>query len=414
MTFLRTMDDSPATKLPQLTPEPKVVRISYREAMANFCSKYDEFRSHHQLNQPVSGESVSGAFFDIDGLIGPAMDTPAPVHEQARPMKGSLSDLSMLHFVLRSSLVLGEQADGDVVKEWARFSESCATSAAQMLARGGLLKNPSWVTDLHSLLHQKMPQFRARLDNIQLVTELRTQLYAYSFPESRLISISALAKDHLRTVNLFLLTTIHKILAPQTRELGLVMGERLIDPLLTCLFSLYFPNVNYSVLPVPRVVAADVLMRAKEVARVQVEFMVAHEFGHALLHEGRAPTAEMEEEADEFALTLLFDHLYEAEPDLPFTAIRWLFLYLTLDRLIGAELAGYPCDWVDVPIRERDVRMLKWLSPEKVRSSLTIQGSMGDCLLFEAKGQLKERGIEALRQSADEFEQRFCFPQRRP
>lgn len=186
-----------------------------------------------------------------------------------------------------------------------------------------------------------------------------------------------------------------------------------MDMLLPFLFSLYFTNVNYSSLPILRAPDQETFMRAKLNALIQVQFLLAHEYAHLILHEGKASSSELEREADVFSYELLLsaDELWRGDTGRFFTAYRWLFLYLALDRIIGAVLSGYEIDWVDIPIRDRELaiypllgRNIRFISEEE-RDCQTL----GDALLFQAKAKLRERGTEWIRSAAMRFEEQHCF-----
>jgi hypothetical protein len=141
--------------------------------------------------------------------------------------------------------------------------------------------------------------------------------------------------------------------------------------------------------------------------------MLAHEFAHMLEHGGQPPSPELEREADEFAYRLLLETSVfqeEALPYMTFLSLRWLFLYLSLDRIVGAVLSGYHLDWVNLPIRDRDFPLLSRIGLFKASLPLQSIASMGDLLLFQAKATMYRRGVDWLRRAADQFHEEFCQP----
>jgi hypothetical protein len=353
-------------------------------------------------------------FFDIDGFVGPTDSVPPrPASHPALSM-GRAQELSMIHYLLRSALVLSTDFPKSSWPDFLKFSEACADNAERIVGHWDKVPNPVWVGDFRQALKSSGKVDPEAVDEIGLGYVLTPRIYAYCFPASRRIEVSAIAREHLRTINLILWIMAQELY--QKHEAidfeAVSDDESIVDLLLPHLFSLYFSNVDYSSLPIIRAPDEDILQRAMIGASIQVEFMVAHEYAHLLFHEGQAPNSNLEREADAFSYELLLDsqEFWKNDSGTFFTSCRWFFLYLSLDRIIGAVLSGYEIDWVDVPIRGREmwlverIRDIRFSSIEKRECQ-----TWGDILLFQAKRKLHERGVDWIRSAAREFEEQHCF-----
>ena len=377
-------------------------------------------------------EETGGAFIfvDADGFLsGPPDEVPPPTVLQSSRKTGAFqSEFSMIHYLLRSSIVLRSDCPESSWNQFKDFSRGCAVQAERLTGGWSKVPNPAWVGDVRQALKSSGKANEATVNNIGVSFVLEPKIYAYCFPAQHRIEVSATAYNHLRTVNLLLWMAAgniyqanpkHEALEARENLINMVKGETpdagktLIDMLLPFLFSLYFTNVNYSSLPILRAPDQETFMRAKLNALIQVQFLLAHEYAHLLLHEEKSSSSEMEREADVFAYELLLgtDELWRDDTGRFLTAYRWLFLYLALDRIIGAVLSGYEIDWVDIPIRDRELaiypllgRNIRFITEEE-RDCQTL----GDALLFQAKAKLHERGTEWIRSAAMRFEEQHCF-----
>lgn len=356
-----------------------------------------------------SDEDSNGTFWDIDGYVGPALDFMTPATPEAQEWKSHRLKLATYYYLLRSAVVLGIDVEAEA------FKSLCATSlegAKSLLAANLDLPNAWWITDFRERIKGAGVASPERLEKISVQTVIRPQIYAYSFPGSRRIEVSAIVREHLRTVNLILLTISRGLLDPATRADTLATGENVIELLLPYVFSLYFPNVDHSSLPVPRTPSREVFLQACEVSQIQSHFLLAHEYAHMLHHEGRRPSIELELEADNFAYDLLLDsseffkgrHRHQA-----YMSVRWLFLYLSLDRIVGAVLSDYEPDWIDTPIRDRDALLVPRTSTVTAAAEEHNLRLAGDSLLFHAKHDLRERGVDWIKEQARIFQKKNCI-----
>ncbi|MGW3965743.1 ImmA/IrrE family metallo-endopeptidase [Amycolatopsis sp. NPDC005003] len=366
-------------------------------------------------------------FIDVDCFTWGPPDDVSPRHSIRRgnTPRSPLVEFSILHYLLRSQLILGLDYPKEGLPAYREFSEACALEARQLLSTWESVPNPGWLGDFRQNLKLSGVVDSHKVDDIGFSFILSPKIQAYSFPSEQLIEVSATSLVHLRTVNLLLCTAagqLHQATGTLGEERkpdevwdteGWLEGENFVDFFLPHLFALYFPNVNYSSLPIPRTPDADILMRAKVGAFAQMDFMLAHECAHLFLHGDKKPSGELEQEADRFAFELCLDdeNFWKNDQGTFFTFVRWFFLYLALDRIIGAVLSHYDIDWVDLPIRNRDRWLIDRVPDIKFASSQDRDCQfLGDLVLFQAKAKLYERGADWIRSAAKEFQKKHCFP----
>jgi hypothetical protein len=391
-------------------PAPKSAG-DFNAAVERICRMRDKFLGDHpgDLSDP---EGAGVTIWDIDGYMDP---TNRPLNRKspaAPPAEVDPYELATLHYLLRSSIILGADVDVEGLQRFTQFSEECARQAHFTLATRQELPTPAWVRDFKDSLKSAGIASSAVVGKIAVSTTLRSQIYAYSYPARHRIEVSAVTREHLRTVNLVLCSAASALLDPQARSNSLETGRSIIDILLPYVFSLYFPRVNYSSLPIPRARNRKVFSVAQRAAQIQAKFLLAHEYAHVLKHGDRKPGRGLKLEADNFAYDLLFEHPEFGESDdsyLIFMSARWLFLYLSLDRIVGAVLSDYEIDWVDLPIRDRDALLVPRLPIIKGTMEQQALHHMGDALLFKAKYTLKARGSDWIKAAARDFELRHCF-----
>jgi hypothetical protein len=385
----------------------------YCETFAFLVANFDQ-SNDRRPSSLARVDSPGNIYLDIDGsfaLDGSELADPVPGYQQPDNLL-TLQNIPIMHYLLRSQMVLQTDAPKFMWQEYQTFSRGCLRQATEILRESGSLPNPIWVAELREGLKRSRQASAQAVDKIKIASVLKPQLFAFSYPLTNRIELSAVAREHLRTVNLLLTTVTAMSIGKHTRKAALATGENLIDQLLPYVFAQYFPAVNYSALPIARAPNRHIFTWASTAAYRQVQILLAHEYAHLLLHIGRPPSAELELEADGFAFDLLFDLAKERENDdshVLFVAARWLFLYLSLDRIVGAILSDYEVDWVDLPIRQRDRRLIPRLAHLKATAEDLLLGNMGDVLLLQAKYKLYERGPEWIKMAAQDFQRKFCF-----
>jgi hypothetical protein len=144
---------------------------------------------------------------------------------------------------------------------------------------------------------------------------------------------------------------------------GLEIDRTLVEEsaaryVLSYLLTSFF-DLNYSRLPVARPEDAQAMSIATNITRIQVEFMLAHEYAHVLVEPPQsASLRDIERRCDDFA----FESMQQSEPDesLRWVALRWLFHIVAIERILGEVLyfGGSPwdhrIDWRQKETRERE------------------------------------------------------------
>lgn len=323
-----------------------------------------------------------------------------------------MQDLAIVHFLLRSSIILDEDIDTKAFEAWQEFSKTCMAEAIGVMG-GQPLTRPVWIDDFKKKLATARPADRDRIEATDVRCVVRPQIFAFSYPSERRIEVSAISREHMRSINLLLWRVAEAVLDPETRDSATEAGQSIVEYVLPWVFALYYSDVNYSRLPSFRANNNYTVAVAQRFAKIQVEFLLAHEFAHALLHEGQRPNAALEKEADAFAYELLFEHepfCDEYTGAEVYVALRWLFLYLSLDRVVGASMSGYDLDWTNLPIRERDEPLIARVVELRALRELWSVGSLADLCLFEAKYAIRDHGLNWLQAQAESFRTQFCRP----
>lgn len=366
--------------------------------------------SHPDFVLPSAGSESGGFYWDIDGYVDPTRTSAE--HYATVELGRGMQDFAIVHFLLRSSLILDMEVGNDELKAWRSFSEDCASQAAGVMG-GRPLTRPVWIDEFKTKLAIARPDDRDRIHATEVRCVVRPQIFAYSYPADRRIEVSAISREHLRTIDMFLWQVAEGVLDPETREVSIETGQSIVDYLLPWVLALYYKDVNYSRLPAPRARNEYTVAMAQRMAKIQVEFLLAHEFAHTILHDGQRPSAKLESEADAFA----YDLLFEQEPfrnDYAgaevFVALRWLFLYLSLDRVVGASMAGYDLDWTDLAIRKRDEPLIARVATLKAPIGFWRVATLGDLFLFTAKHAMWSEENQWLLEQAEAFRTMFCRP----
>ncbi|MGG8406447.1 ImmA/IrrE family metallo-endopeptidase [Streptomyces sp. 12297] len=338
-------------------------------------------------------------------------------------------EVSIIHYLLRSTMTLSVDAGEDDWAYFKSFSRECLGLAEVLAGSWHRVPESNWFAEFTDALKNSPRVDASAVDEIATSFTLSPKLYAFSFPSDKRLEISAVTPIHLRAINLIIwslsiqlrqqLQTAESALLQEGRAIDISeryslawhFAENYIDYLLPHLFSLYFSDVNYSSLPIPRTLNAEVFARARLCTQTQIDFLMAHEFAHLLMHQDRTASAHLELEADEFAYSVLIGEqgLWENQIPAFYTANRWLFLYLSLDRILGAVLSDYEIDWVDLPIRDRETPV-EFISEMRFSSDEEQDcQSLGDLILLRAKYSLADRGADWIKTASQEFRNRHCF-----
>jgi hypothetical protein len=328
--------------------------------------------------------------FDFDGYFGFLMERTVATPRSAVAHLDAWADpqrLSLLHFMLRSTMVLPFSAgpDGaDALTQWSRLCLDYAVDYGEELASSPLAA-PRWAADFDQDIKTALRETHPHAEQVRVVTSLEPRLNARSFPDRMTVEVSALTREYLRNLNILLWSVVFgvsegKIPATEVDEIPV------LEHLLAYILSSY-SDVNYSGLPIPRVYDQRALACALRTTQIQLQFMFAHEYAHLLIQDGRVGP-EAETAADVFAYDLLFTHLPDLEPGDIWTALRWLFRLLSLDRITGELLYGGPVDWDQADVLAREHLMLDHIKESGISRADNALEITGTYLILKAKADL--------------------------
>lgn len=318
-----------------------------------------------------------------------------------------LRNFSMVHFLLRSTLMLGYEQTGDPHAALRGWSLGCLAEVKKYLRANDSvsLPKPAWADAVEFELLPRIADAQRRGLLIDVQITLDSRLTARSFPRDGRIEISAYSREYLRTLNLTLANVVMEIIdGPIDAEAAAEID--LTDNLLDLIFATYHRAVNFSGLPIPRFSSPMAAQIAVRCAHSQILFMLAHELGHIVEGHDRSGPAE-EVRADRFAFDLLRSS--QTDDGETFVAMRWLFHFLALEQIVTSELSGYPvADWADLPVRRRDEILYEGgLKDWRRTPMMSVVESVGAVLILDAKYRIRRLGPIWLRSRYDRFVRRF-------
>jgi hypothetical protein len=322
--------------------------------------------------------------------------------------------LSIIHFLLRSTMVLSEQRSDETWQIYQGFSRMCvryALAYAPSVERASSLPPPDWATYYHDVIVEKLASEFPRVSQIRLSATLDNRLYARSFPKQGKIEVSALTRELLRTINLLIWGYVFKI------SEGAIPGDKvdeldILGDVLPILLS-WYRDVNVSRLPILRAQDERVLFMAMQTTRIQLTFLLAHEYAHLVLHGDKPVSIETEGEADRFAYETLMNLPWSYKTGDMWTAIRWLFRVIALERAVGQALYSDQVDWDD---QSSVLKRQNIIAPYIIEKGISREDNFleltGTYLLIRAKHQLRDHGAGWLGSFASSYSERYGWVRR--
>jgi hypothetical protein len=352
----------------------------------------------------VDEEPSAELWIDFDGFFGSLLDLPPTIPAGA---VGEERMVALLHFLLRSAASVSEHRSEETWQEYQHFSRSCLVYArhfAPAVASGAPFPPPTWARDFHGVVADRLRPEYPDVDGIQVVATFEHRLSARSFPDRRVIEVSALTREYLKTINLLLWTCV--TLAREGRVIPADQGEFFLDLVLPYVLALH-RDVRHSLLPIVRVTGARTMAGALTSTRIQLTFLLAHEYAHLLLHDGDASSPEREAEADEFAYGLLMTLPWGYDIGRVWIALRWLFKILELERCVGATLYHGRVHRHDDATVRRGGGMLRHFREHPPDRPSNLFEMRGTGLIVQARHVLARRGASWLRDYATEYHDAF-------
>ncbi len=347
------------------------------------------------------GDSEGGSLrpetlrFDGDGYLFHTLALPFPsLDEVKKAMPTTWQEIylaSQVHFALRSSVMVPEGRSDEYWRFFNKFSAEMAFKATVLARYPDRLPLPMWARASRARLCDALRSEYPDIDSVSLRISFTPRLFAWSNPDSHSIEVSMLTREYLMRVNLALWSAIYRV-----NDDPSVM-DRVPEALLSY-FTPFFWSLsrisNHSALPVIRTYCDSAEVAAAHTTARQLDFLVAHEYAHLLLHADCELTRlEREREADRFALEAVV-RAGESAGDL-YLGVRWLFSLLAIERTFASLLNGGPVDWA------QDELLARGSTPELVRlanetDSVSIPDvqcdQLGRLLLSRVWSVLKDRG----------------------
>ncbi|MGN2638284.1 ImmA/IrrE family metallo-endopeptidase [Nocardia takedensis] len=305
----------------------------------------------------------------------------------------SWAHVGLVHYLLRSTVVLHQRAKAKHVKRWLAFSRECldiagATGPTLVDAQGAGLPLPRWAEISRNALTSALREEYPVVDDIGLVTTTDARLHARTIYSRNVIQVSALLREYLRTLNLFIWNIQFQMFESPRFDLDAGL-DRFARVFLEHAITLY-RGASPSNVAVLRAYSENAFYWTLVTTGIQLNFILAHEYAHIILHRDTVGRdTRREDEADAFAVALLLREPFcgpngVAPADL-WMALDWLFGFLELERAVGAVLNDYPVDW-NQPSLEHRRTALRSLIPRSETSgrdhNLTVIGSQ---LLLETR-----------------------------
>jgi hypothetical protein len=332
----------------------------------------------------VEAEASHGGRRDYSMMLP---KTPAEVHR-----------VCQVHFLFRSAYSLtvesGPFSDYQVLSR-AMLLRSLEVCSSEDL---GLLKIPDWADFFCNAVKRVHGKRFPTVHATTLHVGLEPRLHAWSVPGRREVHVSALTRELLVRINV-LLVNASEYFDPAEPALNRDVGGKSAPYLIAYLAAGYY-DLNYSRLPVARANFPEHLLQANLITRTQLEFMISHEFGHVVQELRGLSLMDREYRCDEFAFDVVKRTHQVSEV---FTALRWLFILVSLDRLLGeilykgSETHTDEVDWLQEEVRARD-RSSQILAENEAHEVLNWTELAGSLLLFSAKAHLTEIGPAGVRQ----------------
>ncbi|UWZ34544.1 hypothetical protein Drose_25380 [Dactylosporangium roseum] len=320
-----------------------------------------------------------------------------------------LRHLSVIHYLLRSAVVLGRDVGERELKQFRQYSQVCYSKALNVgltLERYGL-PLPPWAERTDGVMKGALRELCAGIDQVKLVPTWETRLHARSFSSQKRIEVSAVTREYLRTLNLLLWNGVHEVTEGGLRqdEVLSMLDYRAFMPYLLSLYR----DLEITTLPIPRANSRSALRQAQLTTALQLNFIMAHEYAHIALHANlpNVPSQEAEREADSLAYRLVLGTSLpgdvRADVGDVFTALRWLYGLLKLDRIVGGVVNEVPVDWKQESIADRESLMYDLMSASGVTNGQGPEESIGTVILMQAKADMRRLDSPAVKALSEEM-----------
>lgn len=255
-----------------------------------------------------------------------------------------------IYFLLRSAATLAKDASEEAVKAHEKWRDLCMQRAQALAFLPEFISDPplpTWAVGAVNQVRNQLRQDFPRVDDIKVVGTLDPRLYVRSYHASNQIRISLLFRELLRTMNLGVWNLVDGYRS--NADWRSLSAHAMPDAYFFPYFLPLYRDIPWDRLPMIRSNSEFAYMGAMTSTRLQMTFMIAHEFSHLLLHDAGVAGNELEVDADKFAYDVLFrdpgDNIKVGDV---WMSTRWLFEMLEIEKTISWRLSGSD----QVPARE--------------------------------------------------------------
>lgn len=350
------------------------------------------------------------ALIDLDGFFRHDAEmrayTPSQVLDCLPRTDEGVRKALILHSLFRSSLVLPgmpAQQDQKVLSDWSQRSLLAAVVEA---ARGDITESPDWLTFYADDLRAHYVGAYGNAEGSTVRLTLDDRLVAWAQPKTKEIHVSAIMREYLLRINVYLTNLVEGALSGNI-ELNDEESDKFFKYTMQYITRLH-RKMDPSVTPVARPISFESFTFAQLVTQIQIEFLIAHEFGHIVINFPPGTKRSFQEnECDTFA----YERIAESGRRTAtwFMSIRWLFELLALDRVVGEVLAFENGDWIeDIDWIQDDLRERRRITEilDKYQGTdnpaLSAEETLGSMLLLDAKKKLCELGPQGCRELIDD------------
>ncbi|WP_109524839.1 MULTISPECIES: ImmA/IrrE family metallo-endopeptidase [Nocardia] len=308
-----------------------------------------------------------------------------------------LHHVGLVHYLLRSAVVLHRQAKNKDVKQWLAFSQQCyelalATGPTLQESQGSGLPLPRWAELSRTAIADALRSSYPMVDQVRIVATTDARLHARTFHSTRTIQVSALMREYLRSFNLFIWNIQFTITERPKIDLHTEISE-FTKVWLEHVVTLY-RGASPSSMAVMRAYSEQAFFWTLVTTGIQLNFILAHEYAHIVLHGGAVGRkTQHEDEADAFAVELLLGEPFCGEkgvsPGDLWMAIDWLFGFMELERIIGAALNEYEVDWDQSSLRHRRDALRPFFGKADISRTDNNLAAIGSLLIRDVKNELR-------------------------
>jgi IrrE N-terminal-like domain len=394
--------------------------------------------AERQRRRTRKREAGPGLVFDMDGFFLQLIQAEKDVTAESwggvlYSRDPTVRRLLLLYYILaRSSAAFIVSDNPDAREAMSQWQRTCVNSAGALTAKHletGYAVSPTWVEQCREDVTMVHPTFAdvqikvtvaPRFDAfVASASEIRISAVTREFLRHYNHSISMLVEEdgHTWLTNLETAAKSHKDHDDTFRRGVAALVD--IPPDIQSAARMMLPYWIFShdaidprALPWSGTLSAEFFAKTLVTTRLQMAFVLAHEYAHIILgHVGRPRSSpedrlKMEIEADQFALQTVVKaaskskDLASATPGHIWGAMRWLYQYQIIDQMVGDLLRNKSTSFVDYWFEARKNALYAVL-PQGVGGADNLREVRGTYILMATKGRIGELGAPFVQRVAE-------------